>query len=336
MKRSSRFTLQLLVWLIIWILLTFTRNVHTKLVLDNSLLWVSQTLVIGILIFYLAPIYLFKQKYISFLAISVLIIIVMALASSHIVPANQRIIIPPPGREGRPPSKFMMNGLFLAISYLLAVFLETFTYAREQEQKILIQANEHMQTELKLLKSQINPHFLFNSLNNIYSLSVINSEKTQESISYLSNMLRYVLYECDQKQVSLSAEISYIENYIKLFNLKSSKTYNISTRFEVSDSNCNIAPMLLIPFVENAFKHSNIENIELSYLKINLIQTENTIVFEVENTIPETNLTKDKVGGIGIQNVKKRLNILYPDRHRLTINSDTTKYYVQLELTCNA
>ncbi len=146
-------------------------------------------------------------------------------------------------------------------------------------------------------------------------------------------MLRYVLYECEQPLVSLEKEISYIDNYIRLFTLKSSKSYPITTDFKVLDKNIQIAPMLLIPFVENALKHSEIEKIKDTHIRIAIQASASEIEFEVENTIPDKVFNKDSVGGIGIGNVKKRLAIVYPDRHKLTINTENGIFKVTLRIS---
>lgn len=185
---------------------------------------------------------------------------------------------------------------------------------------------------MKFLKSQINPHFLFNALNNIYALSISNAVKTQKSIASLSEMLRYVLYECDQPKVSIKKEVAYIQNYLELFSLKSSKAYNIETDFQLTNENLQIAPMILIPFIENALKHGHLEKRGNSFLKISL-HTENLKVwFEVENSIPELPLAKDDVGGIGLENVKKRLGLLYPEQHSLDIQNNLKTFKVVLKL----
>ena len=233
------------------------------------------------------------------------------------------------------PSPFFIHFLLLSLSSIATTTIELFLFLREKEQALLRSKNENLITELKLLKAQINPHFLFNSLNNIYAFSAINTEKTQLSISYLSNMLRYVLYECEQPLVPIKNEISYIEDYIRLYKLKSSKNYPISTSFEIDDYGLKIAPMLLIPFIENAFKHSNIEKIENTYIKIAITSNENSINFTVENTFSEFKTTKDTVGGIGIKNVEKRLAILYANNHTFTLQKKDNVFSVQLKLTSN-
>jgi len=298
-----------------------------------------------------------KKKYVAFTLVSIVTILVITLILTRILPDSMAGIegemgrLPGPGaRPGprprfedgqslsgnpRPPSRFFINLLLIAIAYVIATLVEIFLFAQRKEEEIIINKNEALQTELKLLKSQINPHFLFNALNNIYALSAIDSGRTQRSISYLSDMLRYVLYECDQEIVPLYKEIDYIENYIKLFSLKSSKTYPITTSFSIENQNVQIVPMLLIPFLENALKHSNIEKITGTFIRLKINANENSIDFEIENSIPDTPLITDAVGGIGIDNVKKRLAILYPNRHELVINETAQTFKVNLKLQLN-
>ncbi len=236
----------------------------------------------------------------------------------------------PPNIVG--PSPFFIHILLLTMAIAIGTFLETLIFAQKKEEETVKNINEKLATELKLLKSQINPHFLFNTLNNIYALSAINTQKTQESISYLADMLRYVLYECDQPEVLLTKEINYIENYIKLFTVKSSKKYPITTNFTIEDTSVKIAPMLLIPFLENALKHGNIEQIKDAFLTIDIIQKEKKIIFKIINSKSKKIVSKDNVGGIGLENVKKRLRILYPEKHEFFIEDNKTSYSISLKL----
>ncbi|MGB3776209.1 MAG: histidine kinase, partial [Leeuwenhoekiella sp.] len=199
-----------------------------------------------------------------------------------------------------------------------------FIYAQEKEKSIAFAKAELMESELKFLKMQINPHFLFNALNNIYALSVTNSDRTQESISTLSEMLRYVIYDCEQPEVPLQKELNYIENYIALFKLKSSKGYDIAFAKAVKNESIRVAPMIFVPYIENAFKHSGIEKGGGSFVHIILEQDENKITFTVENSKPKEPTVTDAQGGIGLPNVQKRLEILYPDQHELTVINEVT------------
>lgn len=206
---------------------------------------------------------------------------------------------------------------------------------QKKEQETILIKNEALQSELKLLKSQINPHFLFNTLNNIYALAALDANKTQQSISYLSDMLRYVLYECERPYVSPQKEVTYIENYLKLFSLKSSKQYPIKLDSQIVDRSVSIAPMMLIPFVENAIKHSHIEKTKVAFIHIILKVTTETIHFKIENNVPKQTFSKDEIGGIGLENVQKRLAILYPNSHELLIKEKEDTFKVELTIKPN-
>jgi sensor histidine kinase YesM len=193
-----------------------------------------------------------------------------------------------------------------------------------------------LEAELKFLKSQINPHFLFNSLNNIYTLTVLNPEMAGDNLLKLSEMLRYLLYECDAEKVRLVKELAYLKNYIDLFTLKDEEPLNI--KFDGTNTNCSveIAPLLLIPFVENAFKHSYIEDLDNGWIEMILSSNEKEINFTIKNSIPTNHLSKDKVGGIGLNNVKRQLELTYPNQHQLEINASDTVFEVQLIIDLSA
>lgn len=348
MNRTKRFLFHILLWLVLWLFAWLLTEGDANFINTNSPPFLMQIVVVAILIFYTAPTLLFKKKYVLFALVSILLIGLCSFAISNNL--NRPIDGPPHLLENRPPrdfngpdrprrplapSQFFINFLVLSISYVLATFVETFLFAQKKEEEIIVNKNETLQTELKLLKSQINPHFLFNALNNIYALSAIDSGRTQQSISYLSDMLRYVLYECEQEVVSLSKEITYIENYIKLFSLKSSKQYPIRTDFSISEQHINIAPMLFIPFMENALKHSNIEKITDTFIHIKINANADKINFEIENSTSKNPLVTDEVGGIGIENVKKRLAIVYPNQHELLINETAEAFKVNLNINLN-
>tara|TARA_R110002051_G_scaffold137916_2_gene210558 strand:+ start:60987 stop:62057 length:1071 start_codon:yes stop_codon:yes gene_type:complete len=352
MNRHKNFIFHAALWLLIWVTAWIFTGSEIQFLDENSLVIVFQIAVIASLIYFTIPQLLLKKKYVLFTVVSVAIVIVATLILTNIIGdpllgTNSDFGAGPelgrrpgprfengPGMEAnrRPPSRFFINLLLIVIAYVIATLVEIFLFAQRKEEEIIINKNEALQTELKLLKSQINPHFLFNALNNIYALSAIDSARTQQSISYLSDMLRYVLYECEQEIVPLYKEIDYIENYIKLFSLKNSKTYPITSTFSIEDQNVKIVPMLLIPFLENALKHSNIEKITGTFINIKINSTSKFLDFEIENSKPEIKISKDEVGGIGIENVKKRLAILYPDRHELVINETSLAFKVNLKL----
>ncbi|MCG8309756.1 MAG: histidine kinase, partial [Cytophagales bacterium] len=217
--------------------------------------------------------------------------------------------------------------------YFLSTAFKTSQIALQREREASELKSENLNSELKFLRSQINPHFLFNALNNIYSLSVIRSEKTPDNILKLSGMLRYIIYDCNSDRVPLEKEINYINNYIDLQKLKDDQITNIDVDFGRADPKSMIAPMIFIPFIENSFKHSKIEDVELGWIKISIESANNHLLFRVENSLPKEHYTKDKVGGVGLENVKRRLELLYPNAHRLRINTTEDKFQVELEVT---
>ncbi|MCF8715571.1 histidine kinase [Joostella atrarenae] len=340
MNRIFRTISQIVFWAIVWVAIGSTQGHSLNFYTENSLAFAFQTLLIIAVNYLLAPKLIIKKKYFVFIAISLGLIITLSFFSSEFI----RSINPPemnmperpfpPNRSPRKPipSAFFIHVLFLSISLIIATIIEILIENKKKEEALIISKTETLETELKLLRSQINPHFLFNSLNNIYALSAVDTQKTQESIIHLSDMLRYVLYECERPLVSINKEVTYINNFIKLFLLKSSKNYPITTNINVENNNLLIAPMLLIPFVENAFKHSNIENIKESFIKITLETTNNKITFKITNSKSKISTQKDGVGGIGIKNVKKRLSILYPEKHALHISDDDNTFTVTLNL----
>ena len=192
--------------------------------------------------------------------------------------------------------------------------------------------HQNIEFEMKFLKSQINPHFLFNALNNIYALSIIKSDRTPEMILKLSDMLRFTLYESESKKVKVGREIDYIVNYIEFQKIKMDSEPNI----KVDVSNCNkelmIEPMLLIPFIENSFKHGNIDNTKKGWLQLEIKTLGPMLIFQASNSLPSIAINKDVVGGIGVENVRKRLDMLYPDRYELNIETSESAFKVYMKI----
>ena len=218
----------------------------------------------------------------------------------------------------------------LFIDIFSTVFMMQDRIRKQAEQTQQIKA-EKLNTELKLLKTQINPHFIFNALNNIYSFTYLKSEKAPESVLKLSHMLRYVIEECDQEKVSLKSEIDYIENYCAFLQMKSPEQQKISFDYAHADPDVMIPPMLFIPFIENSFKYSKIEEFPEAFVDIELTTNRENIDFKIRNSIPAGRRTKPGAG-TGIENVKKRLAILYPQRHTLRIEEDNDLFAVHLTL----
>ncbi|CAH1001393.1 hypothetical protein LEM8419_02296 [Neolewinella maritima] len=238
------------------------------------------------------------------------------------------------GRGDRPRARGLATLRFLlplATSFLGSSLIEVTRYAFYQEKRAIQAQREQVTTELKFLKSQVNPHFLFNTLNNIYTLTLLKDEQAPGSLLQLSGMLRYMLYEAEAATVPLRREIAYIRDFVQLQALKDSRGQNVRVDLDESRPDLPIAPLLLIPFVENAFKHSHLEG-PLGFIDVQLRTTAREIVLLVNNSLPTGPVTADRQGGIGLDNVRKRLALLYPERHTLAIERTATTHTVTLKL----
>ena len=203
---------------------------------------------------------------------------------------------------------------------------------REQEEKNLLE-KQKLQAELDALKGQLNAHFLFNTLNNLYGLAKKKSEHAAAGILMLSDMLHFVLYECTQPSYPLQKELDFINNYIELEKLRYGERLKIQKEEDLQHSDIRIAPLLLFPFVENSFKHGASKKKDKVWIRIRVASTLQVLKFEVENNrYLEPSKNSSETGGLGLENVKKRLDILYPDQHKLLIKSDDSTFSVSLNI----
>ena len=224
--------------------------------------------------------------------------------------------------------------LFPSVMAFIASILYSIAVDKIRAEK-LRQENEasKLEMELKLLRSQISPHFLFNILTNFVSLARKKSDQLEPSLLMLSGLMRYMLYDSGKK-ISLEQEVEYLESYIALQTLRFGRDVRIISNISLSheDANNNIEQMLLIPFVENAFKHGT-GYISQPIIEINLTVREGELVFQVKNKFDrETDTSKDKSSGIGLSNVRSRLTLLYPGRHDLVIHNDNNLFSIHLTL----
>lgn len=194
--------------------------------------------------------------------------------------------------------------------------------------------NENLKTELSLLRSQVSPHFMFNVLNNMVALARKHSDQLEPSLIKLSSLMRYMLYEADEEKVSLEKEIEYLQSYIDLQQQRFGKKMKLHTNFQILDDQYRIEPMLLIPFVENAFKHGT-GMIEDAQIDIDLKAEKNILQFSVRNKYGNLEEIKDQTSGIGLTNVTRRLNLLYADNHSLLITKKDEWFTVSLQLNLN-
>lgn len=199
----------------------------------------------------------------------------------------------------------------------------------KQNTQILSLEKEKSQGELDLLKQQLNPHFFFNTLNNLYSLSLQKSKKTSESILQLSELMRYTIYKGQEKSVSLSQELKYLEDYIQLQQIRLKNPLNLKFKIEITHPDVNVAPLLLIVFIENAFKHGIEPAEDSAFLNVSLISNDKEVYFSCENSFDDENVSTP---GIGIANLKKRLDLLYPNKHTLKFSSENHTFKAALTL----
>lgn len=215
---------------------------------------------------------------------------------------------------------------FLAISSSYRLITDSL----QEKQKMKEQENERLKSELSFLRSQISPHFIFNVLNSIVSLSRRTPEKVEPVVVKLSELMRYMLYESDDAKIPIGRESQYLQAYIELQHLRFGDDIEINFNTNHLNHHLTIEPMLLIPFVENAFKHG-VGMIMNPTIDINFYTEENQLIFEVKNKVNhQSKEIKDSASGIGLNNVKRRLELLYPDNHQLTINDGTAFYVVHL------
>ena len=206
-------------------------------------------------------------------------------------------------------------------------------YVRAQRRLAEI-TKEKAESELKFLKSQINPHFIFNSLNAIYFLIDKSNREARESLHKFSEMLRYQLYECGGEKIEIEKEIKYLEDYVDLQRLRKDEKYKVEFNCSNDVGGFAIEPLLLIPFVENSFKHlSHFGNGKMNQVTIDAAKSNGEFIFTVANTVDySSKKNTDPVGGIGLRNVKRRLELLYPDKHHLQIVEKEGWFIVDLRL----
>jgi len=204
-------------------------------------------------------------------------------------------------------------------------------YTRMQ-QRMVEMAKEKAEAELNFLKSQINPHFLFNSLNSVYFLIEKNNVEAREALHKFSGMLRYQLYEMNGDRIPVEKEISYLEDYVDLQRLRKDENYAVTFNCSPDVKGFSIEPLLLVPFVENAFKHISHHKDQLNFIKLNLSMNNGAFHFSVENSKEAIAKTTEKHAGIGLNNVKRRLELLYPEKHRLKITNETGTFNVELSI----
>ena len=217
--------------------------------------------------------------------------------------------------------------VFLIVSTIYRLIVDKIKHDKKQKEIVA----EQLSIKLKFLRSQISPHFIFNVLTNLVSLARKKSDLLEPALLKLSDLMRYMLYESDEKKVLLAVEVEYLKSYIELQKLRFGDDILINTTIDIAEKEMqrNIEPMLLIPFVENAFKHGT--GVDEPLIEINLNVKEGKLEFTVKNKFWD-NETKDESSGIGLENVRSRLMLLYPGTHTLQVSGNDHLFDIHLTL----
>jgi hypothetical protein len=281
---------------------------------------------------------LFRKKYLVFFISLPLFIFFLEgsllltdwiTSHNHFIPEQIRLT----GKYNLEHYKFPRQLIGLTVTNLFTLTgFGYFIKKLEDELKIRKLKEQHLQLELDYLKAQLHPHFFFNTLNNIYSLALYHSDQTAPTVARLSELMRYIIYDGNKKTVPLTREIEFIRNYIHLEQIRHNENTRISFIVQGKDDGIYVEPLLFIPLIENSFKHGINRSMENASMEAVMVIENNEITLEIKNSKPEHKTTGEE--GIGLQNIKKRLELLYPGRHELLIkeNEDSFEVFLHLQL----
>ncbi len=296
--------------------------------LHEIIFFLNYTIAALIISYFLFPKFIYKKNYFRFIIYFILLISAVILIEEGVI---EQLFFP--DTRGSHFSNILYTLLdvlppIIIISGFKLAWDATTKQRQLDELKVMVQ-----ESELQFLKSQINPHFLFNNMNNLYAHAVEQSPKTPEIILALSSILRYMLYECKVKYVSLNKEIEQLQNFIQLGNLQIEGRGKVNFTHEINTAGFQIAPLVLMVFVENAFKHSSSSLTENIDIEIDLkLDDTGLLIFNCKNSFQQESNTENLSKGIGLENVKKRLDLLYPKEYILSITDTNNIYSVQLSL----
>ena len=294
----------------------------------NGLLFIA---VFYVNLYYFIPVMLSRKRYAHYVLSSLALIVVFILLRigfrDYLFGEPAPVMFKPRPYQ----SEFLIVSSFLFI-FALSVFYklaDNHFKAAERNREIIRQRDE---TELRMLKSQVNPHFLFNTLNNLYTLAYTGSGKTAPAIMSLSEIMRYLIYDSAAREVPVEWEIKFLHNYIELEKLRIEDHRKIAVNVESPPAGMKIAPLIFIPFIENAFKHSMIDSDPEGYIQIFLTFRQGEIFLSIENSRPSGRPEPD-TGGFGLKGIKSRLSLIYPGKYALDIRETETNFTVELSLS---
>nr|WP_319400236.1 sensor histidine kinase [uncultured Carboxylicivirga sp.] len=335
---NNRIFQHLCYWVVFTIFFAFAWGSYDKNFAKTILIEVinlpAKILLVYTILYVLFPRYLYKGKIwkfiISFLIIVFIASFIQRITDYYIIVDNffpmwENVSILSISQLVRAAVNF---GAVLAVP--MTVKMMEYLAKVKQHEQVLI--NDKLEAELTFLKNQVHPHFLFNTLNSLYSLILKKSDQSLEVVLKLSGLLRYMLYETNAPEVSLKKELESIRNYLELEQIRYGKRVELSFNAWGDFGSHRIAPMLLLPFIENSFKHSTKGFTGIAMIAIEIGAKEDNLILKVENSIPLGNEESPLASGIGLQNVKRRLDILYPNRHQLKIEEEKESFLVILKI----
>jgi two-component system, LytTR family, sensor kinase len=326
----------LLFWLLVfglWLFFRVQDYSSGNLAFKVTLVKVADlALMVYITNYLLIPYLFYRKRYVVFTIVFIVMVITSSFLKMNILgnlTNNPALLNFTHNLKGRIYDNVIPH-FFLVIAG--AAFKLMLDYARMQKQMVEV-IKERSQAELNFLKSQINPHFLFNSLNSVYFLIDKDNKEARDTLHKFSEMLRYQLYEADGEAIPIEKEIRYIQDYMDLQRIRKDENYRVVFNCSGEVKNISIQPLLLIPFLENAFKHISHNKKEINYIEANLEFKDQTLHFTVVNSKNGLEKTTEQPGGIGLKNAERRLQLLYPGKHRLDVRNEFDRYSVDLTIT---
>ena len=308
-------------------------NNYLDLLQSNAITTVWYALAVYLNIYWLIPKLLLKKKYIFYGGLLTLVTLVTAALAAICLYIYFTFFLDKPGKD-----LFFVSveGLiFLVIEIVMLIAVTTVVFLlrdhNQKERSLKELENKNLKSELNLLKRQLNPHFLFNALNSVYVLIQENQEKARGTLVKISDMLSYQLYDGSKETVALFKEVQHVKNYVALEKVRQGKRVSVNLRFSGESNHKKIVPMLLIPFVENAFKHGFNAGLNCYDVEIEIRVNRDRLYFHCRNQ-HKKNGRYHQQGGVGLENVKRRLELLYPGKYQLDISDGNGYFNVGLEI----
>lgn len=343
---NSRFKIvgHILFWLASISLLTFIfyiyeERIHFNLIIKSLITNLGFAVAVYSNVYFLIPKVLKQKNYIFYIFWLILLLTLVSFFIQFLFIYPFHWVFKTSGQFTEFKSNLHSAFFFSTLAYIVVTsllkFIKDWLSLQDLNLKIVQVERQKLEAELKTLKGQLNPHFLFNSLNNIYSLALIKSDKVPDLILKLSDLMRHIIYESRENYIELEKEIEFVDNFITLQKIRTSDTTKIDYEMKGIIPSARIAPLLFEPFIDNAFKHGlpGTHKDDFIKIRINLTKPER-IVFKIKNNYEATEKWNNKNSGIGIENVKHRLKYLYkPDEYSLVIQKEKYIYTVRLELS---